>query len=167
MSSEVEGREIKPSLAELKSLFGAPPVLSSESEDHYYEIMIRMMSCLSAKDVMEMSLVKGIVDATWEIIRLGRHKTLAIERKFRRRVAYQSRRKQQQEELKQIISGGKKAEALNAADLVDFIDGTVIDVDQFLGRIPNELDHAAALQEAIELYEKLAALYDAEMSKRN
>src|ERR1044071_3437460 len=87
MEIKPDNEEIKPTIAELKALFGPPPVLSSESEDHYYEILLRFMSCLKPRNHLERSLVKDIADATWEIKRYSRYKTLTVERKFRERVA--------------------------------------------------------------------------------
>jgi hypothetical protein len=171
MSNQPQDKNIKPDLSKLKALFGPPPVLSSESEERYYDIMSRMMTCLSPRDFTEHLLVKDIVDATWEMMRLARHKTLAIERKLRIQIAFQARRresqKEQREEFKRILSGQKGTEVERASDLVDVIDHTVMDVEKILGRTPQELDHAAALQESIDYQEQLDGPYIEAMARRN
>lgn len=168
MSPDLPDPIVKPDLAELKSLFGPPPVLSSESPDHYYEIMARFMYCLGPRDFLEQTLIKDVAVATWEVMRLTRHKTIAIERKFRLSVASKARRQQQaKEEIRQALSGQADPKAQRTLDLVDTIDATVIDVEEILGRVPQDFDHSVALQSSIEYLQTLDALHDAALARRD
>ena len=67
---------------------------------------------------MEQILVKDIAVDTWEMMRLARHKTIAIERRFRLNVAFQARRReaqqQRKEEIGRILSGQANPKAERA-----------------------------------------------------
>jgi hypothetical protein len=55
----------------------------------------------------------------------------------------------------------------HALDLVYFIDETPTDVDAILSRTADELEHARALEESLELIERLAELIDAAICRRD
>ena len=69
--------------AELKELFGPPPVLSSEDPKAYDAIWARILESIKASDFIEQMLAKDLADATWEMKRYSRHKALVIERQYR------------------------------------------------------------------------------------
>ena len=80
MSHEEEGKVTKLAPAENKALFGPPPVLGSESVEHYHEIWDQLTACLMPNDFMEQLLIKTVVDTTWDAQRYTRHRTLSVER---------------------------------------------------------------------------------------
>ena len=61
------------------------------------------MSCLGARDFLEKMLIRDVTVATWEIIRMGRQKGLAVERKFRDRLQFQARRAQEHKQRKETL----------------------------------------------------------------
>ena len=67
-------------LAELRQLFGPPPVLSSESTQSYDEIMARLMEGFAPRNFIQQIYIKELADCTWEMARYTRHKTLTMER---------------------------------------------------------------------------------------
>jgi uncharacterized membrane-anchored protein YjiN (DUF445 family) len=70
-------------LAEIKTLCGQPPVLSTESIEAYNTMLLRLIESVQPKDFIERLFCRHIADCTWEIIRYTRHKTLLMERRHR------------------------------------------------------------------------------------
>ena len=64
------------------SLIGAPPVLSTESEQAYADLLTVFTERLQPQDIIAQLLVKQAVDATWEEIRFVREKTQLPERAY-------------------------------------------------------------------------------------
>jgi hypothetical protein len=161
-------------LAKLKHTFGPPPVLSTENLEVYDEIMSRLIERFAPQDIIEEELVKQLTDAIWESIRYTRHLTLAIERKFRQRLEFQAQRKK-------LMAGRKDALARELAEkaqtppselermheLQDVAEGAVSGIDEILKRTPQELDHAHALERAIEFTERLDKLRNGAIARRN
>jgi hypothetical protein len=72
-------------LRQIKKLFGAStPVLSSESLNEYYNIMIGFIEIIKPRDVIEQLQVKELTDANWLAMRYSAHKRMAIEREHER-----------------------------------------------------------------------------------
>ena len=63
----------------VRSLFGDPPVLSSEKRKDYENLFCHMAECVKPTDVIEWLWLKDVVDHTWEIRRLRRFKRQLIE----------------------------------------------------------------------------------------
>jgi len=165
-------------LAELKELFGPPPVLSTESAKAYDEILARLMRCFKPKDFMEQLLVWDLAVCTWEMGRYTRHKTLTMERKFRQLCELQAQRAKLQAEKEQQDAralaraaaerAGKTATELDRKyELEDVVDGAIDDIKEILDRPPVELDHARALESGIAYHEKLDDLLNKAASRRN
>ena len=76
-------------IAWLKTLFGQPPVLSTEDPRAFEEIWAKMIQKLQPRDMIEQIFIWEAGVATWEMIRYNRHKTLMIQRKFCQREAQQ------------------------------------------------------------------------------
>jgi hypothetical protein len=161
-------------LAELRDLLGPPPVLSTENVEAYDEILVRLMQCFVPADFMEQMLIKQLADWTWDMKRYTRHKTLAIERKFRQVREFQAKRAK-------AVAQNREAQARGLArgngyppnelgrmlELEDVVDSSVQDVDEILNRPPVELDHARALEGAIGYQEQLDKLLNAAVARRD
>ena len=80
---------------EMKKLFGAAPVLSSESLKDYDAILMRLMDCIEPDDVIELFYVKDLADQIWEINRLRLHKVLVMERAHQRHQEKEEERRRQ------------------------------------------------------------------------
>jgi hypothetical protein len=170
----VQQTSIAVQLAELKELLGPPPVLSTESTEAFYRIMEEFLECFQPGDFMERALVKDLTCHTWDIVRLNRHKTLVMERKYRQRLKYQAQRTRIMAQRKEAIAGNLGAGAVKPAnelervlDLEDLVEGSVENIDQILNRPAEELDHAHALERAIEYFERLDKLLNAAIARRN
>jgi hypothetical protein len=161
-------------LAELKDLFGPPPVLSTENAKAYDEIMLRLIECFAPRDFMEQLLMKQLTDCTWDMKRYTCHKTLSIERKFRQRLGFLAKRvkaaaQNADGQARRPAEGDGKpvTELVRMYDLEDFVHSTVQDVDAILERLPAELDHARALEAAIEYHARLDELLNTAIARRN
>jgi hypothetical protein len=160
--------------AELKALFGPPPILSSENGKAYDEIMVRLIECFAPKDFMEQMLMKQLTDHTWDIKRYTYHKTLSIERKFRQRLGFLAKRakaaaQSRDGQARRPADGDGKpvTELVRMHDLEDFVEGAVQDVDAILEWVPAELDHARALEGAIEYHARLDEMLNTATARRN
>jgi len=70
-------------LAEIKEVWGPPPVLSSEDAKAYDRILLNLVQCIVPANFIEQMLIKEAADSTWEQVRYTRHKPLVMERRFR------------------------------------------------------------------------------------
>ena len=80
MTTEQERTE---QLSDQVKIFGRPPVLSTEEPEQFEELFRRMVACLKPRDTVELILIRHFVYALWEIERLTRYGTVAIERRYR------------------------------------------------------------------------------------
>jgi hypothetical protein len=80
-------------LKEFKELYGPPPVLSSEKMEAYDRMLIGFIKCCQPRDFFERMLLKQVVDETWHIERYTRHKSLAMDRRFRQRLEFQAKQR--------------------------------------------------------------------------
>lgn len=147
-------------------------MLSTESIEDYNAILSFCVDSVRPKDFIEQMFVRDVVDASWEIRRYVRHKSLAIERTFHGRI----------ENLTQIESDeAKKPHAYRqektanmpetdldrAGELENVVDKSIDDVDKILLRKPADLDHSRALEAGIEFHEKLDRLLNAAVARRD
>jgi hypothetical protein len=93
---------------EMYSLIGEPPVLSTESEDAYAQLLTVFTERLQPQDIIAQLLVKQAVDATWEEIRFAREKTQLPGR------AYQEEFETRAQTQAQAQEPGKETECMLA-----------------------------------------------------
>jgi hypothetical protein len=154
--------------AELKELLGPPPVLSSENPKAYDEICARLMECLEPRDFMEQLLIKQLIDDTWDVMRYGRHKSLAIERKARQFREFQAKRAKALAEMRPAESQPYPANELGRMhELEDKIENTANDVDAILDKPMAELDHARALEKSVVYQLQLDQLLNTAIARRD
>src|SRR5262245_55405425 len=189
MSKDLKNGSVAKNLAELKKLF-TPPVLTSEDLKTYYTIMEHFLECLKPRDFVEQMFVKDLTDATWEIMRYSRHKTMVIEREHERHLEIQAKRRREERKRKAAMAeairekaAAKQAGETKAAEsgeqagaptsqyerwleLEEVIDGSVSDVDEILTAPADELDHAKALQSGIDYFEQLDRLMSVQVARR-
>jgi hypothetical protein len=65
--------------AEVRALFGDPPILSTEDAKLYWSMLGQFAKCVEPQDIIEWLWVKDVVDLSWEISRLRRLKIDLIE----------------------------------------------------------------------------------------
>ena len=96
---------------ETYSLIGAPPVLSTESEEAYAQLLSVFTERLQPQDIIAQLLVKQAVDATWEEIRFAREKTQLPERAYQEELNVQAQAQEPGKETDCMLT--KSATALD------------------------------------------------------
>jgi hypothetical protein len=160
--------------AELRELFGPPPVLSTENAKAYEEIEARLMNCFAPEDFMVQLFIHQLTVCTWQMMRLTRQQPWAIERKFRQLREFQARRakaatQNRDSQLRGLAQSDRKptTELGRMLELEDVVDNAVHDVDEILDRPPVDLDHARAFEATIVYLGQLDQLYNSAVARRN
>lgn len=153
---------------------GPPPVLSTENEKAYDDLTMQLLQIFRPRDFIELMYIRELADSTWEISRYTRHKTVAIDRKFRTRLEFQAKRDRARAPLKEDKArelaerNGEPATQLDRlAEVQEMLDCSVEDVDAILEKVAEEVDHARALEGTIDYYERLDKLIAAARTRRD
>jgi hypothetical protein len=155
-------------LAQLRDLFGPPPVLSSENLKAYEEMLRRFIECFQPQDFFETVLMKDVTDGTWEGARCSRHKVLLLDRRYRdRREAEAKRRKesaQNKAELARRIAASKGEPPIEPVEALDHL---VAECDAILVEPATELEHNRLLEVNLVHFEKLDKVQIIALAKRD
>ena len=155
-------------LAELRKLFGPPPVLRSESTQSYDEIMTRLMEGFEPRNIIEQTYIKELADCTWEMARYTRHKTLTMEARFKQRLEFQAQRQRVAAQSKDTLARGPAEQAQEAATTPDdVLDGLVKEIDDMLLKPAAEIGHVRALEVVLVKLERINKLLNAARARRN
>lgn len=155
-------------LAEMKEIWGPPPVLSSEDPKAYDRILLKLVECYVPEDSMEQMLVKKLADNTWEEMRFTRYKPLVMERRFRDQREFEAQRRKAAAEKKRALAKRlSESKAERATEPEEALDGLVEEVDAILLEPATELDHARALEVGIRYYEDLDNLQMMAIARSN
>ena len=155
-------------LAQLRVLFGPPPVLSSENAKAYDEMLHRFIECFEPQDFFETVLMKDIADGTWESVRYSRHKVLLLDRRYReRREAEAKRRKEAAQAKAELARRVAASKAEPATEPVEALDHLVAECDAILVEPATELDHNRLLEVTVVYMEKLDKAQLIALAKRN
>jgi hypothetical protein len=164
----------KAQLAELSALLGEPPVLSSENAEDYNLMWQKLIECCMPADLMELLLVRQIQNETWTIIRLQRHQTMAVERRFRETNGFLAGRRKDLKAKKQALaeelarkSGQPMTEYSKLIELDDTIMSTLTDLNEIEARVPSEIEHNRALEQGIVFQEHIDRLLNSAHKRRN
>lgn len=168
MSTKIIG----PSPAEVKALVGSTLVLSTESAEQFEQVFDKLLDCLKGQDVVEGILIREYAEASWEIHRYSRLRTLSFERNIKQTLDYQVQRLKVQRTRRQERAANFAEHATRKPDDIARavrLENNVLDVDtevdEILKRTPSELDHAHALGKNLLFHKDVEALI-ASMSKR-
>jgi len=168
MNAMLNPTTINARLAQLRVLFGPPPVLSSEDAKAYDEMLHRFIECFEPQDFFETVLMKDIADGTWESARYSRHKVLLLDRRYReRREAEAKRRKetaQNKAELARRVAASKGEPATEPMEAADHL---VAECDAILVEPATELDHNRLLEVTLVYIEKLDKAQPLPLAKPN
>jgi len=174
MSNEDRKQLPKLGLADSKSMFGSPPVLSSESVEHYDGMWDQLTAHFMPIDIVELMLIKNLVDGTWELQRYVRQRTLSVERRFRQSQEFQQKRvediqKRRDSEIRDLAQkmGVPPDDFLQKCQLDSELEQILRDTTEIFERIPTELDHARALESAIGYHEQLERLINGSLRRRD
>jgi hypothetical protein len=148
-------------LQQMRTLFGAAPVLASERHLHYLRLFDHYAKYVKPKNILELTLVMHLVDAVWLIIRYTRHHTLGIERWYQQSLAYQAERAKSQQQQKQgnadYLAGHQPADIAELARLEDADEEALAAVHEVKRRVA-EIDHNRALEQGLAFQQALDAL---------
>jgi hypothetical protein len=168
MSQELQKRRIPPHLlpvlAEIKELYGPPPVLSTENMQAYEEMTCRFIVCFTPQDSFQTALIKDVIDGTWEAARWARHKALSMHRRLE---VQAQRRKAMAQKKAALAKRPADSKAEPATEPEEALDHVVEDVDAMLLEPATELDHNRALEVGIVYVEKLDKLQMMAIARRN
>jgi hypothetical protein len=125
-------------------------------------------------DLMELLLVRQIQNETWTIIRLHRHQTLAVERRFRETNGFLAERRKELKAKKQAHaeelahkSHQPMTEYSKLIELDDTIMSTLPDLEEIDARQPSELEHNRALEQGIVFQQHIDRLLNSAHKRRN
>jgi hypothetical protein len=151
-------------LAEMKQLFGPPHLLSKEDVSAYYRIMNGYLKALKPTDFVLKMLVRDMTDNTWEKQRIGRYKTVTIEKRVRKRAEYQAQRskaaaQQAQEQQdnateRKAVQGTADEVNLRAWELEVEVEDSANEIHELLKRTAADREHASAMQEVFDVYDR-------------
>ena len=152
------------------SLLGPPPVLSNEDPEIYKGMLLHYMNALTPRDFLLQMLIKDLVDADWEALRIKRHKAWAIERKKRILLEMEDRHNATAEG-KRLASEdeGPKTEPEKLLDLemtVDEYSHKALRTVTDLKKPTRDTELSRAMEEAINYYERLDKLEKDSIAKR-
>lgn len=155
---------------EIKTLFGEPALLSTEKMETYDAILSGLVASLKPWDVMSKLFVRLMVDALTENSRYGRHKTLAIESKYRQRIELQAQRaklelqkKEQRARAQAEDWSGFSPDFVRMIELLTVMESPIGGLEELFKRAATELDHARALEAAITYCGQLDEMHNSAM----
>jgi hypothetical protein len=168
MNTVLNPTTIDARLAQLRELFGPPPVLSSENLKAYYEMLRRFIECFQPQDFFETVVMKDVTDGTWESARYSRHKVLLLDRRYRdRREAEANRRKESAQSKAELARRIAASKGEPATEPVEALDHLVAECDAILLEPATELDHNRLLEVTLVYIEKLDKAQIIALAKRN
>jgi hypothetical protein len=134
----------------------------------------KLIECCMPADLMELLLVRQIQNETWTIIRLHRHQTLGVERRFRGTNGFLAERRRKLKAQKQALaeevahkSGQPMTEYSKLIELDDTIISSLDDLNKIEAREPSELEHNRALEQGIVFQEQIDRLLNSAHRRRN
>ena len=172
MSKELQVKSTVMDLAEIRKLLGSPPVLSTENAEAYEAMINGFMGSLVPRDFVEQMLIGHLNDATWEIQRLQRHKSLSIERRHLEYRAHNEKRQKEISERKASLANAQAeaAEATSEMERLRLLEGVfdaeVSEVRRIAGRRPEDLDVTRALEAGLEFQERIDRLLNSAYGRR-
>jgi hypothetical protein len=161
-------------LAEMKALFAAPPVLSTESAEQFRKVFDQVAVGLNVQDMVELILVRDFAISSWELDRYTRHRTVAFDRKFKDTLEAQVQQLKTQRARREAYSA-RLAEHLaqhppDVAHLLELESKVLeadIEIEEILNRTPSELSYNLVLERSIAFHKDLEFLITCITKRRN
>ena len=159
---------------QVKGLFGPAPVLSTEQPEQFEELFRRVVACLKPRDTVELILIRHFVYAFWEIERLTRYSTGAIERWYRETHQMRAQQEKLQKARKEDLAW-KHAQKISTtpADLArlvaleDSFHEVLTDTSEIMERRATEFEHNRAFAMGIAFQERIDKLLASRIARRN
>jgi hypothetical protein len=155
----------KGELSRIFGLLGKPPVLSSEDEKQFGEVLYQVVECVEPRDMVEMIHMWHFVCASWIVNRYTRHGTVAVERFAQQSRDFRAQRAKLRAERQQVqMSREVDKLTQGPTDLAQMVqlegkfEDMVADTDAIFHTADLERDHNRALQQSIVFQQQLDAL---------
>jgi hypothetical protein len=159
---------------QVKGLFGPQPVLSTEQPEQFEELFRRIVACLKPRDTVELILIRHFVYAFWEIERLTRYSTGAIERWYRETLQMRAQQEKLQKARKEDLAwkhaqktSTPPADLAQLVALEDSFHEVLTDTSEIMERRATEFEHNRAFAMGIAFQERLDKLLASRMARRN
>ena len=185
MTKDLQNASFTTDFAELRDLFGPPPVLESEDLKAYDAMLAHILKSLKPRDFIEQMLAKDLTDATWEMKRYSRHKALVIERQYREQQEMEEAEEaeeteeseqveesaavegEQSEQVEEVKPAGAPTTQFERMLELEAVVDSALDCDDLIEGPVDELEYAAALESGVNYYERLDRLHNVAMARRD
>ena len=161
-------------LTEMKALFAAPPVLSTESAEQFRKVFDQVAVSLNVQDMVELILVRDFAISSWELDRYTRHRTVAFDRKFQDMLEAQVQQLKTQRARREAYSARlaehlaqRPPEVAHLVELESKVLEADIEIEEILNRTPSELSYNLALEKSIAFHRDLEFLITCITKRRN
>jgi hypothetical protein len=158
---------------ELTTKFGPLPLLSTEKPEAYDAILLGVVETHRPWDGMSKILARLMADSLLEAFRYGHHKALAIDMKYRQRIEHQfsrakllaAKKKSDGQEEPEEWEGFSPEFVRLATLFHNEMETGPDDIDNLLNQAATERDHACALEQGIDYYQKLDGQQNSAMKR--
>ena len=137
-------------------------LLSTEDHNEYRKVLDEVLTVFNPIDPIKEGLVKHYVHDTWQIDRLNRHGTLAIERRYQESKSFRleraKARKVREEDrarARLVQAGTEPSDIARLVAMEDKVLEAADEVGQIFDTAATESDHNAALERSIGFLEAL------------
>jgi hypothetical protein len=158
-------------VAELWTLFGPPPVLSTENQQAYDKLCAEYAVAYRPRSALHVRLIREVVDTEWEICRLIRHNTVAIERYFRKKLDNKVLRhrydNQKDQQRAKALAASNPKDVAELAVLEARVDKTRSDIEKIFSQQATEIDHNFAIEHGAEFLDALDKWLNTATVRRN
>ena len=165
MNTNIFNPKTKGELSRIFGLLGKPPVLSSEDEKKFGEMLYQITECVQPQNMVEMIYLWHFVCAAWIINRYIRHGTVLIERLAQQYREFRAQRTKLREQRRSVqMSHEVDKLTLGPADVAHMVqldrihEEGVNDIDAIFEMSDLERDHNKAMAQSMLLQEQLNAL---------
>jgi hypothetical protein len=158
MPKELEKPLTADRVFELWELFGEPPVLSSENLDSYHKLISEYIFHYQPTNALQLRAIREMLDADWEMARCSRHRTVMVERYFRKEAdelifRLQKSNEPRKREIESIKQYGR--DETKKHQLETLIHATETNIAKIRQAHGNELDHNRILQQGAPFLDRL------------
>jgi hypothetical protein len=161
-------------LADMKALLPPVPVLATESLQQLENILDQVVARLNVNDMVELTIIRTFVIASWEEARYLRHRAVAFDRKFKDTLELQVQHLASQQARREALAKAlaehltqRPPEAQHLMHLEEKVAEAHVEMEEILKRTPTELAYNKALERSIAFHKDLEFLITSITKRRN
>jgi hypothetical protein len=165
---------VKLSLAEMKALLPPVPVLANESLQQLESIFDQVVMRLNITDMVELTLIRTFVIASWEEARYLRERAVGFDRKFKDVLELQVQHLQSHKARREALAKAlaehltqRPADVQHLVHLEEKVTEVHDEIAEILKRTPTELAYNKALERNIGFHKDLEFLITSITKRRN